>query len=131
MINSKKYKKVCYDGSKHYPNKDESSLLRKLMSENNMSENEIRNIKKFRKMLSDASKKGQIQKTYFFIKRENDYIKGLVKRSCKETGLVPEHPKTREIIERNLKNDNINMFRFPLINIKSYSVNKIINIYRN
>lgn len=51
-----KAKKIKHNPNKHIPNKLESKLLRKLMSENSLSEEEIRGDIKYRRMLTEASK---------------------------------------------------------------------------
>ncbi len=77
----------------HQMNSDESRLLRKLMSETGMSEKEIRAIKKYRKLLSDAQKSGEIQKST----ERQKYIKMVMKIATKELKLAKEHPL---VIER-------------------------------
>ncbi len=82
----------------HQMNKDESALLRKLMSETGMSEVDIRKIKKYRKMLSDAQKSGQSAKRSL----QEKYIKDLMKQVTKELGLAKEHPKVIERFKERL-----------------------------
>lgn len=82
----------------HIPNKNEGALLRKLMSDNKMTEEEVRSHKKYRKMLSDSqkvptAKRTSLQKIY----------DGIMKQACRQTKLAKEHPDTikayNEIIE--------------------------------
>ncbi len=51
------------DGNVHIPNKIESKELRKLMSKTGLSEKELRDIKKYRKILADVAKTANIVKT--------------------------------------------------------------------
>lgn len=95
----RKNRKIANDPSKHYPNKDEASLLRKIMSSTGLSEEEIRKDKKYRKMLSEAQKSGQKAKR----NAPEKWAHMVIKDACKETGLAKEHPKTLEVIERLLK----------------------------
>jgi len=53
------------DPSIHVMNKDESKALRKLMSETGMTEDEIREIKKYRKLLSEAQKEGTKENKWY------------------------------------------------------------------
>ena len=77
----------------HIMNKDESKLLRRLMSENGMTEEEVRSHKKYRKMLSNAQKEGQ--KCH---RSKNQKVKdGIMKEITKELKLPKEHP---DVVER-------------------------------
>jgi len=75
---------------KHFPNKNESKKLRQIMSETGLTEEKIREDKKYRIELSNAQKEGlnakhnQVDKWYL----------NRVKDACKITGLVPRHPNT-------------------------------------
>lgn len=95
---SKKTNKIREDNTKHYPNQDEASVLRKIMSETGLTEEKIREIKKYRVMLSDAQKQGQKPKTSAVKKW---YLKR-IKEACKKTGLVPQHPKTLKVLDEIL-----------------------------
>jgi hypothetical protein len=85
----------------HIPNKDEAKLLRRIMSETNMSEDEVRGIKKYRKLLSDESKKGSKYKggRFFGIKHS---VESLWKMVTKRTGLVREHPVSKYVFNKLL-----------------------------
>ena len=100
MIFSGKKLKIQHDNTKHYPNKDEASLLRKLMTETGLSEKEVRDIKKYRIMLSDAQKLGQKPKR----SEANKHYQNMIKDACKQTGLVPQHPDTLKILNEMLQN---------------------------
>lgn len=95
---SKKSNKIQKDNTKHYPNQDESSLLRNIMADTGLSEEQVRDIKKYRVMLSEAQKQGQKPKTgavkKWYLKR--------IKEACKKTGLVPQHPKTLKVLDEIL-----------------------------
>ena len=94
-IDNKKGRLIRNDPTKHYPNKNEASLLRKLMTENGLNEKEVRDIKKYRIMLSEAQKVGE--------KKLNDdtvkWFRGRIKMACKKTGLVPQHPETIKALD--------------------------------
>lgn len=109
VIRSKKSRKIETDSSKHYPNKDEAALLRKLIQSTGLSEEEIRKVKKYRKMLSEAQKQGQKAKT----DPQTKWYQDKIKEACKETGLVPQHPKTIEALERILNNSNTHSWLMP------------------
>lgn len=99
---SKKYAKIENDPTKHYPNKNESALLRKIKSETGLSEEEIRDIKKYRKMLAEASKSSEKSAQ----SATEKYYKHQIKLACQETGLVPQHPDTLKALEKILDKKN-------------------------
>jgi hypothetical protein len=86
-------------GDPHIPNKFEGKLLRRLMSENNMTEDEVRSIKKYRKLLSEESKKGQESKGGFWKDGNEDEF---WKRITRKTGLVREHPVSKYFFNKSL-----------------------------
>jgi hypothetical protein len=94
----KKGRKIDYDPTKHYPNKDEAKLLRKIMAETGLNEDEVRSNRHYSELLSEAQKEGQKAK------RSNPerWCHNIIKKACKETGLAKEHPKTIEAIDRIL-----------------------------
>lgn len=57
----------------HLMNKNESKLLRKLKKQTGLTEPELRGIKKYRVMLSDAQKIGTKSKTSIYEKRRRYY----------------------------------------------------------
>lgn len=95
---SKKSNKIQKDNTKHYPNKDEASLLRKIITETGLSEEEVRDIKKYRVMLSDAQKQGQKPKR----SEAKKHYQNMIKDACKQTGLVPQHPDTLKVLDEML-----------------------------
>tara|TARA_R110000796_G_scaffold161858_2_gene278639 strand:- start:953 stop:1345 length:393 start_codon:yes stop_codon:yes gene_type:complete len=72
----------------HIMNKDESKVMRKLKSQTGLSEEEIRKVKKYRVMLSEAQKSGEKQKRNGQEKLEA----ALMKRVTKRLKLPKEHP---------------------------------------
>jgi len=75
---------------KHIPNKAEGKLLRKLMAQTGMAEEEIRSEKKYRKMLAEESKKGESDNNHKNSREERK----LMKIVTKKLGLAKEHPKS-------------------------------------
>jgi len=96
--NTSKGGKIQHDNTKHYPNKDEASLLRQLMSSNGLTEEQVRSNKKYRIMLSEAQKIGQEAKR----SARTKFYQGLIKEACKKTGLAPQHPNTIEVLDELL-----------------------------
>lgn len=116
MKNYKKLVKIENDPTKHYPNKNEGDVLRKIMAETKLTEEEVRDIKKYRKMLSDASKSGEKEKSNPVVK----WYRGKIKDACKITGLAPQHPKT--IIELQKILDRTQRMPFRIM-IRTWSTN--------
>lgn len=87
----------------HYPAKHEAKLLRRIMSQTGLTEAEVRDRKKYRKMLSDTQKpKG----TTYGVRRGCDkFFKGIVKEATKATKLATKHPITLAKIDKLLKGD--------------------------
>jgi len=94
-MSARKAGKIANDPSKHYPNKDEAAVLRKIKSDTGLSEEEIRSIKKYRVMLSEAQKRGEKPKRH----PVEVFWQRLIKEACQETGLVPQHPDTLAALE--------------------------------
>ena len=82
------YKKRCYSKGAHIPNKNEAQLLRKIMSETGLTEEEIRESKKYRVMLSEAQKEGVKAKRTKKQKKQDDIMKSVTK----DLKLAKEHP---------------------------------------
>jgi len=98
LIGTKKGLKIRQHPDKHICNKDEGKLLRKLMNETGLSEEEIRDIKKYRVMLSNAQKQSQEKKRG----RHEKWCKDRIKSACKITGLAPQHPDTIKALQEIL-----------------------------
>jgi len=99
---TKKGTKIAKNPDKHYPNKNESEMLRKIMAETSLSEVEVRSIKTYRKVLAEASKEGRIAKR----SEVEKYYQGLIKKACKETKLAKEHPLTLWVLDELLKQES-------------------------
>lgn len=82
----------------HLPNKNEAKLLRKLMAETGLNEEEIRSIYKYRKMLSAASKK---QGTKSEMDRK---LLAILKEITREVKLPKKHPIVLERFKTELMN---------------------------
>ncbi len=100
-IQTSKSRKIQFHPNEHIPNKDESKLLRKLKKETGMSEEEIRNIKEYRILLSDAQKQSQIRKH----SRDVKWCRMMIKIACRRTGLAPQHPDTIKVLQEVLNNN--------------------------
>lgn len=83
----------------HVPNKDEAKLLRKIMADTKLTEEEVRSKERYRKMLAEVSREGEKAKLSRYQKLERD----LMKRVTKELGLAKEHPKCIERYNELLK----------------------------
>jgi len=82
----------------HIPNKNEAKLLRKLMSDTGLSEKEVREHKKYRKMLSEAQKVPKSKKSKLEKAQEK-----IMKNVTKELKLAKEHPKVKTEFEKRWK----------------------------
>ena len=103
----------------HYPNKQESKLLRKLMSQTGLNEIQLREHKKYRIMLSMAQKKNGKKNR---LERKGIFILKLLLRELK---LPKEHPNVLKILRERLKES---YYHFSIFN---YSAEHIIKIYKN
>jgi len=82
----------------HVMNKNESKMLRKLMSETGLTEVELRLEKKYRKMLSDAQKEEGKKDRY--LRNAEQALKSITK----ELKLPNEHPSVIEAFDKLIKN---------------------------
>ena len=95
----RKAAKIANDPSKHYPNKDEAQALRKIMASTGLTEKEVREDVKYRKVLSEAQKVGQKAK-----RTETErFYKKLIKEACKKTTFAPQHPETLKVLDEIIK----------------------------
>lgn len=86
----------------HVPNKNEAKLLRKLMSQHGLTEEEVRSHKVYRVMLS-AAQKGDPAQAYGKEKLRKKAV-ALMKKITRERKLPKEHPLVvREFTEAVLK----------------------------
>lgn len=99
------------DKNIHVMNKNESSLCRKLMSQTGLSEKELREHKKYRKMLSDAQKKGE-KGAY-----RNKYIESVWKEVTQQTKLAKEHPISINLFRYKLKENRYKCGGYDIYNI--------------
>ena len=94
----KKWDKIAYDPSKHYPNKHESECLRRIMAQSGLTEEEVRANKTYRIELSKAREEGVKAKR----SQTTKWCQNVVKRACQKTGLVPQHPETLKVLDEML-----------------------------
>lgn len=89
----------AFAGGEHVPNKNEAKLLRKLMAETKLSEEEIRSIKKYRIMLSEAQDKGEKPTKTDKEKHKERIMKSVTKK----LKLAKEHPLVIEEFNKEWK----------------------------
>jgi len=77
----------------HIMGKPEAKVCRKLMADTGLTEEELREHKKYRKLLSEAQKEGEKAKLNARQKKKRD----LMKKATKTTGLAKEHPDTKKV----------------------------------
>lgn len=92
---NRRYKYKLGEGDPHIMNSLESKVLRCLMSETGLKEEEIREIKKYRVMLSEAAKSGQTSMS-------GSTSKKLMKTITKELKLPKEHPHCKQMYNKRL-----------------------------
>ena len=125
-MSARKAGKIANDPSKHYPNKDEAALLRKIKTETGLSEEQIRSHKKYRIMLSEAQKMGREPKRGA---GEARFYKWKLKQACRETGLPKEHPDTIAALQRIL-NKNMGWGR-TLVHGNLLTAKEVVKRYSN
>ena len=127
IVNGKKAEKIRNDSSKHYPNKDEAQELRKIMASTGLSEEEVRQDPKHRLTLAEARKVGEKPKNSADVK----WYREMIKRACKQTGLVPQHPKTIAVLDGMLKGSirTMSVFHNPMYLKNMKSAEEIVNQY--
>ncbi len=94
----KKWEKIKYDPSKHYPNKHEAECLRRIMATSGLTKDEVRANATYRTELANASKEGVKAKRSATVK----WCQDMIKYACKQTGLVPQHPETIKVLDEIL-----------------------------
>lgn len=107
IVNGKRAEIIRHNRCGHIPNKDEAQELRKIMASTGLSEKEIRQDPKYRKMLSEAQKAGQKAKR---TETQRTFQK-LIKKACQQTGLVPQHPETIKALQEILDKRALSYFR--------------------
>jgi len=98
----------AYSNGAHVPNKNEATLLRKIMSESGLTEEEVRANKKYRKMLSEAQDKGE-NSTISRVEKEK---KRILKEITKELKLAKEHPLVVAEFKKRLSDSRFSRFAF-------------------
>lgn len=88
----------------HVPNKNEAKILRKIMSETGLSEEEVRSHKKYRIELSKAQKKKGDKS------REERRLLSILKSITRELKLPKEHPLVKEEYLKRIKTDGYYSF---------------------
>ena len=121
-LSDKKVRKIANDPTKHYPNKNEAKLLRSIMAETGLNEDEVRSDRHFNVLLSEAQKQGVKPKHT----AEQKYYHDKIKDACKQTGFVPQHPDTLKVLNELLKEENgFNRHLIKRYNLDALSVVKI------
>jgi hypothetical protein len=87
----------------HIMNKDEAKELRRLRAETGMGEVELRTHKRYRVLLSEAQKKGEIAKRTYHQK----VLDRIMKSVTKELKLAKEHPKVVALYKARLKEQRL------------------------
>jgi vacuolar-type H+-ATPase subunit E/Vma4 len=90
---------------KHITNKAEGKVLRHLMAETGLSEKQLREHKKYRKMLSDAQIEGTKAKRSHKQKELDKIMKGVTR----ELKLAKEHPDVQKLFKRRVKQANLSL----------------------
>lgn len=98
-FSKRKMRKSMAPDGVHVPNKNEATLLRKIMSKYGLTEKEVREIKKYRVMLSDTQKVKTAKLSDD--EKEKKYLMKLITRKYK---LAKEHPVVVECFNKNIKN---------------------------
>lgn len=128
VVRNRKGAKIAYDSTKHYPNKNEATALRKIMADTGLSEEEVRADSKYKKVLSEASKRGNKAKRTDIEKAYHT----LIKKACKRTGLVPEHPETLKVLDEILENEKHRYFSrsFIISQLGGFNAKQVVEKYR-
>jgi hypothetical protein len=120
-----KRKKTAPPG-KHIPDKNEARVLRKLMSQTGMSEDDIRTIPKYRKILSQSEKRVIDKKGAN--NQLNKFLEKIMKGVTREIKLPKEHPNVIDEFNKRVnkyKNDRFSRYSFML---RYYSRSKFIKL---
>lgn len=122
---SKKGRKLQQGGTGHIPNKDEAALLRKIMAETGLNEDEVRSDRHYNELLSDAQKAGQKRKRDAITK----WYQSMIKKACRQTKLVPQHPETIKALEELLKDANPTWKRLSFSPMHILSAEAVVKFY--
>ena len=124
-VSERKARKIANDPTKHYPNKDEAQELRKIMSSTGLNEKEVRDNPVYRKQLSDAQKAGQKAKRGVATK----WYQLQIRKACRQTKLVPQHPETLKVLDELLKDANPRWLRHSFVSTHILSAKRAVEIY--
>lgn len=89
----------------HIPNKNEAKVLRKLMSKTGLSEKELREHKKYRKVLSEAQKVPKAKRT-----DKQKALDKIMKSVTRELKLAKEHPAVQAEFDKRVKQANLSPY---------------------
>ena len=96
----------------HVMNSDEAKVMRQLKAKTGLTEEKIREVKKYRVMLSEAQKNGQKA-----LRSKRQKLKdNLMKSATEETKLAKEHPKTKEVYAKLVNEYNNSPFNWGVSN---------------
>jgi len=112
----------------HIPNKNESKLLRKLMSKTGLTESELREHKVYRKMLSKEQKKKGKGKSW-----EDKRCLRLLKNVLRDLKLPKEHPDVKKRFLEVMKDNNSISYGWSYRSIDEISnsyFNHLLKIYK-
>jgi hypothetical protein len=97
-VSAKKANAILKSGGKHVMNKNEGKMMRILKKESGLTEDQIREIKKYRVMLSEAQDRGEKEKPYHH--KTLRTLKKILKSCTKELKLPKEHPSVVELFKQ-------------------------------
>lgn len=111
---TKKYLFLHHNPDEHYKSNQEAKIVRQLCAKHKMTEEELRSVKKFRKMIADALKETN-QCRYRWIKADEKKArynaKSIIAKASEETGKHIMHPETLERAKQ-ISMDNDSNVRF-------------------
>jgi hypothetical protein len=107
-----KLKRLPKNESIHIPDKKESEILRKIMSDTGLYEEEVRQIPKYKWILARAEQQNQSPKRTTK-QKELDKIMKSVTRDLK---LAKEHPLVQEEFKKRIEQNKQNRSRFYILN---------------
>lgn len=125
VSNSKKAKKILKDSSKHYPNKNEAKLLRSIMAETGLNEDEVRSDRHYCELLSEAQDAGEKAKR---TETERTFQR-LIKHACQKTGLAPQHPDTIIALQKILDTQALSYFRRSFLEKNKLTAENVVKKY--
>ena len=112
-----------YQRGEHVMNKNESTVMRRLQSETGLSEEEVREHKKYRKMLSAA----QSANTYAPGAQGERAAKRLLKRVTRSLKLAKRHPDTIAAAMKSAEEYNARWSNWRLPHTVVHYMKKLLN----